>query len=168
MTYSNKPKSPVLSLEEIKKQQTAFRLNPPPCGVKVVFQLSRAEDGQVGSLFWFEASDVQSVAEEMFGADPETVGFRDAAKWSSLRDPSTASPTHVPSMLVTFSQIALKLVESGKGRVKCQLCDHIYDSQVLVEGHRRQGGYFFKTYACPTQHELINTLEMHILLRRDP
>lgn len=168
MTYSDQSNSPVVSLKEIKKQQTAFMLNPPPCGENVVFQISQAEDGQVGALFWFDASNVQSVAEEMIEADPQTVGLRGAAKWTSLRDPSIESPTPVPSILVTFNQIAFKLIESGKGRVKCPLCNQIYEAQVLVEGHRRAGGYFFKTYACPTQHELINTLEMHMLLRRDP
>lgn len=156
-----------MTYSEIIKQQTAFMLNPPPCGENVIFQISQAEDGQVGALFWFEASDVQSMAEEMIGADPQTVGLRGAAKWTSLRDPSIKPPTPVPSMLVTFNQIAFKLVEAGKGRVKCPLCDQIYEAQVLVEGHSRAGGYFFKTYACPTQHELIITLEMHMLLRRD-
>lgn len=168
MTYSDQPDSPVVSLKEIKKQQTAFMLNPPPCGENVLFRISQAEDGQVGAQFWFDASDVQSMAEKMIEANPQMVGLRGAAKWTSLRDPNIKSSTPVPAILVTFNEIAFKLVESGKGRVNCPLCDQLYEANVLEEGYERAGGYFFKRYSCPAQHELINILEMHMLLRRDP
>lgn len=154
-------------LEDSNKQQAAFMANPPPCGERVIFRIGEEEYGQDGALFWFEAGDVQSMAVEMIEADPQTMGLRGAAKWTSLRDPSIESPTPVPSILVTFNQIAFKLIESGKGHVKCPLCDQAYEAQALEEGYRRVGGYCFKTYSCPNQHELINTLEMHILLRRD-
>lgn len=156
------------ALKESEKQQAAFMANPPPCSETVVFQISEAEGGQVGALFWFDASDVQSMAEEMIVANPQMTGLRGAAKWASLRDPNIESPTPVPPILMTFKHIAFKLIESGKGRVECQLCDHIYETKVLEEGYRRVGGYIFKTYACSTQHELINTLEIRMLLRRDP
>jgi hypothetical protein len=149
-------------------QQAAFMIGPPPCGEHVVFQISDPEDGQVGAQFWFDASDVQSMAEEMINADPQTTGLRGAAKWTSLRDPGIESPTPVPSILITFNQIAFKLIASGKGHVKCPLCDQMYEAKVLAEGHRRVGGFFFKTYSCPAQHELINTWVMHILFRRAP
>lgn len=155
------------ALKESEKQQAAFMANPPPCGKTVVFQISEEEGGQVGALFWFDASDVQSMAEEMIVANPRMTGLGGAAKWTSLRDPNIESPTPVPPILMTFKHIAFKLIESGKWRVKCPLCDQIYETKVLEEGYRREGGYIFKTYSCPTQHELINTLQIHMLLRRN-
>jgi hypothetical protein len=157
-----------LTAKERLEQQAAFVAAPPPCGESVIFQISRAEHGQVGALFWFDARDVQSKADEMIEANPRMVGLRGAAKWTSLRDPNIKSPTPVPAILVTFNEIAFKLVESGKGRVKCPLCDQTYETKVLEKGYRRAGGYFFKTYSCPAQHELINILEMHLLLHREP
>ena len=139
----------------------------PPCGESVVFQISDPEDGQVGALFVFDASDVQAMAEKMVEADPHTVGLRGAAKWASLRNPNNDAPTPVPPILMTFNQIAFKLIELGKGRVKCLPCEQIYETQILVEGHRREGGFCSKTYACPKQHELISTVVMHLFLRRD-
>lgn len=155
------------ALEESEKQQAAFMANPPPCGETVVFQISEEEGGQVGALFWFDASDVQSMAEEMIVTNPQMTGLRGAAKWTSLRNPNIESPTPVPPILMTFKHIAFKLIESGKGRVKCPLCDQAYAANDLVEGYSRVGGYCFKTYSCPSQHELINTLVMHMLLRRN-
>ena len=73
--------------------------------------------------------------------------MRGAAKWASLRDPSIEAPTPVSPILMTFSQIAFKLIEAGKGKMKCLLCDQAYAANVLVEGYRRVGGYCFKTYA---------------------
>lgn len=99
--------------------------NPPPCAETVVFQISEAEDGQVGALFWFGAGDVQSMAEEMVKASPQTTGLRGAAKWTSLRDPGIESPTSVPPILMTFNQIAFKLIEAGKGNpaLATRLCE---------------------------------------------
>lgn len=165
---NDQPISPATSLDEFLKQQTALMLNLPPCGEKLVFRIDKEEEGQVGTQFWFDASDVQSMAEEMIQAEPKMIELRRVAKWASLRDSNIESPTPVPPILLTFNQIAFKLIESGKGHVKCPLCDQMYEAKVLAEGHRQVGGHFFKTYACPTQHELINTLVMHMLLRRAP
>lgn len=163
---NDRPISPATSLDEFLEQQTALMLNLPPCGAKVVFRIDKEEDGQVGAQFWFDASDVQSMAEEMIKANPQTTELRGAAKWTSRRDPGIESPTPVPPILMTFNQIAFKLIESEKGHVKCPLCNEMYEAKVLAVGHRRVGGYCFKTFSCPSQHELINTLEMHLLLCR--
>lgn len=151
--------------EEYKKQQAAFMVNPPPCGVRVEFRIDDPHNGLVGSTYIFNASDVHYVTEKMIKHDPQMQGLRESAKWTSLSDPHAPSPTPVPEILQNFNHIAFELVEAGKGKVTCPQCEKLYQATDLDEGDRMNGGYFSKTFSCPKKHELINRLEMHILFK---
>lgn len=153
------------SWEEYKKQKAAFLANPPPCGERVEFRIDDPHNGLVGSIYWFDAGDVQTAAEKMIKHDPQMTGLRELAKWTSLRDTGQPSPSLVSPLLSTFSHIAFELIEADKGQVSCPLCEKLYQATDLEEGDRRNGGYFSKTYSCPEKHELINRLEMHIMLK---
>lgn len=151
---------------EYKKLQAAFMVNPPPCGESVEFRICNDEDGLVGSTYIFDASDVQSVAEKMIKHDPQMTGLRGAAKWTSLSDPHTPSPTPVPEMLVTtFKEISFELVIAGKGLVTCPQCKKQYKATDLKEGDLMNGGHFSKAFYCPIKHKLIRRVEMHILFK---
>lgn len=147
-------------------QQTAFMASPPPCGKAVSFLIDQSGDGHAGALFMFDARDVQAMAEEMIESDPQMIGLRAAAKWTSRCSQEIESPTPVPSILTTFDQLAFKLIESGKGWVRCMACDQVYGATDLIEGHFRVGGYCLTSYSCPKEHKLIQNLVMHVLLRR--
>lgn len=149
----------------LEKQQIEFMMNPPPCGETVEFRISDAHDGLVGSIYWFDAGDVQTAAKKMIKHDPRMTGLRELAKWTSMRDAGQPSPSLVSPLLSTFSHIAFELIEAGKGQVLCPQCERLYQATDLDEGDRMNGGYFSKTFSCPEKHELINRLEMHIMFK---
>lgn len=146
--------------------QEVFMANTPPCGEIVEFRMSNTDNGLVGSICWFNASDVQAAAEKMIEKYPLMVGLRGAARWASCRESSNPSPSQVPPTLVTFNNLAYDLVQSGKGQVSCPVCCKIYSASELVAGFRKNGGYVYDTFSCPAQHELINVWSMHIMRKR--
>jgi hypothetical protein len=159
------PSKPEGYWENLKKQQIEFMLNPPPCGETVEFRMSDAHDGMVGSIYWFNAADVQATAEKMIEKYPQMTGLRSAAQWTSLRDVGQPSPSLVSPLLSTFRQIAFELVEAGKGQVTCPQCKKLFLATELEEGFRTNGGYTHQIFSCPEKHELINVLNMHILFK---
>lgn len=151
---------------DTENAQQAFMANPPPCAGIVEFTITNVENGLPNSKYWFNASDVQSCAESMVISNPRMIGLRGAARWASCRDESIPLPSPVPTMLMTFNNIAYELIKLGKGHVNCPTCSQTYSAGDLISGTRRNGGYCFDIFLCPAQHELIRLLYMHLMLKR--
>lgn len=149
-----------------ERKRAAFMNKPPFCGKTVSYRPSSAHGWAHGNgEFLFSASDAQNAAVTKWRGNPNLPGIRGAIWWLALRDENVSETTPVPDMLVNFNKVALDMIDTKLGQVKCPECNKIYSNSEL-DRYTEGMPTVYEHIICPAKHELFIYELMHFCLRR--
>ena len=142
--------------------------SPPPCGdiISLEYHDNTHTADSISEILFYRDDAYSLLCRKLYliHSDP---ALQAAKSWLQNRDPHQDVSTEVPEIL-NFIEVAFTLIESGQCRIRCMMCDKIYDATELVrEVPPIHIGWNEEAYQCPHGHEVLRHNYMHLQMRKD-